>query len=279
MVSVIVPTKNSGKFLSACLQSIVEQTYHPIELIVVDNWSTDQTVEIARGYTSKVYSWGPERSAQVNYGVRQAAGEFIYKVDSDFLLEPTVVAQCVNEANRGFDAVVVHNTPDARVSWIARVRKFEVDMYKYDLTHSSARFVRKSVYDGLRGFSEEITAGEDYDFQNRLNRSGYLTGFISAEAMHLGEPISLVSHLRKYYRYGADFTRYRAANKEAARRQLAFFRRAYLKNWRRFIRHPLIGITFIGYDLCKFAVGGAGYVRSKYLTRRIRIISPSNHDQ
>jgi glycosyltransferase involved in cell wall biosynthesis len=186
LVSIIVPTRNSAAFLRACLQSIKDQSYPYTELIVVDRDSTDTTKAIAREFTPHVLNHGPERSAQVNYGVTQAEGEYVYKVDSDFILDPEVVAECVEKAAEGYDAVVVHNSPDTRVSWVARVRKFEVDMYKYDLQHSSARFVRRDVYQAIHGFTEGITAGEDYDFQNKLNRAGYRTGFIDAEALHLG---------------------------------------------------------------------------------------------
>jgi glycosyltransferase involved in cell wall biosynthesis len=185
LVSVIIPTKNSSRTLDACLKSIKDQSYKNIELIVVDNNSIDDTKEIAKKYTDKVFNYGPERSAQVNYGVTKADGEYVYKVDSDFVLDDRVVEQCVAEAAKGYDAIVVHNSPDITVAWIAKVRKFEVDMYKYDITHSSARFVKKEVYKKIGGFNENITAGEDYDFQNKLNRGGYKTGFIEAEALRI----------------------------------------------------------------------------------------------
>src|SRR5258706_2134155 len=136
LVSVIVPTKDSAEFLGACLASITSQTYKPIELIVVDNHSTDDTQKIAKQFTPRVFTHGPERSAQVNFGVTKAKGDYVYKVDSDFVLDAHVIEQAVDKAQESFDAVVVHNSPDTRVSWIARIRKFEVDMYKYDLTHS-----------------------------------------------------------------------------------------------------------------------------------------------
>ncbi len=95
LVSVIVPTYNSAKFLEACLMSIKKQSYANVELIVVDNNSTDNTTEIARKFTDKVFNKGPERSAQVNFGVTQASGEYVYKVDSDFVLGINVVKECV----------------------------------------------------------------------------------------------------------------------------------------------------------------------------------------
>lgn len=266
LVSVIVPTKNSAKLLRQCLDSVKAQTYPNLEIILVDNNSTDQTKEIARKYTDLVFNQGPERSAQVNFGVTQAKGLFVYKIDSDFVLEPQVVAQCVAEIKKGFDAVVVHNSPDVRVSWIARVRKFEVDMYKYDLTHSSARFVKKEVYQQIGGFDESVTAGEDYDFQNKLNRGGYKTGFVEAEALHLGEPTNFWAHMKKYYDYGRDFVNYQSKNQAESGAQLGFFRAVYLQNWRKFVASPLTATLFIFYNICKYAFGGAGFVVGKLQT-------------
>lgn len=264
LVSVIIPTRNSAQFLDACLSSIKNQTYKNIEIIVVDNNSTDNTKQIANKYTNKVFNKGPERSAQVNYGVAKAEGEYVYKVDSDFVLDKVVVEECIKKIDEGFDAVVVHNTPDETVSWIAKIRKFEVDMYKYDLTHSSARFVNKSVYQKIGGFDEKITAGEDYDFQNKLNRNRYRTGFINAEAIHLGEPKSFWKHMMKYFNYGRNFVNYARENKEESTRQLGFFRGTYSKNMKKFIKNPLIGILFIFYNFFKFLFGGAGFFVGKF---------------
>jgi glycosyltransferase involved in cell wall biosynthesis len=260
LVSVIVPTRNSELTLDVCLQSIRNQTYKKIEMIVVDRYSTDTTKAIAARYTAKIFDKEPERSAQVNYGVLRSSGEFVYKVDSDFILDPKVVRECVDMAHKGFDAVVVHNSPDVRVGWIARIRKFEVDMYKYDITHSSARFVSKSVYQKIGGFNEMITAGEDYDFQNKLNRGGFKTGFIDAEALHLGEPKNFLGHMKKYYAYGKDFTKYKKYNRTESKQQLGFFRSVYVKHWRRFLHHPVNGVGFIAYNFCKYGFGGLGYL-------------------
>jgi len=89
LVSVIVPTYNSEKFLFQCLESIKKQTYKNTELIIVDNNSADNTKEIAlsfchsredglpageAGNLVQVFNKGPERSAQVNFGVKHARG-------------------------------------------------------------------------------------------------------------------------------------------------------------------------------------------------------------
>jgi probable beta-1,3-galactosyltransferase len=57
LVSVIIPTYNSSRTLEKCLKSIKNQTYKNIEIIVVDNNSIDNTKEIAKKYTGKVYNF------------------------------------------------------------------------------------------------------------------------------------------------------------------------------------------------------------------------------
>lgn len=66
LISVIITTKNEEKNIGKCLESVLAQTYPAgnIEIIVVDNGSTDKTKEIAIKYTEKVFNGGPERSAQ-----------------------------------------------------------------------------------------------------------------------------------------------------------------------------------------------------------------------
>ena len=61
----------------------------------MDNNSTDRTKEIAKEYTEKVYNYGPERSAQRNFGVKQASGKYILYLDADMILSEDVVFKCV----------------------------------------------------------------------------------------------------------------------------------------------------------------------------------------
>ncbi|MHB1679015.1 MAG: glycosyltransferase family 2 protein [bacterium] len=77
LVSVIITTKNEEKNIGMCLKSIKSQSYQNIEIIVVDNQSSDKTKEIAAKFTNLIYDKGPERSAQRNYGVSVSRGEYI----------------------------------------------------------------------------------------------------------------------------------------------------------------------------------------------------------
>ncbi|MEM4731518.1 MAG: glycosyltransferase [Candidatus Aenigmatarchaeota archaeon] len=66
LVTIIVPTFNSEKTLQLCLESIRKQTYKNIEVIVVDNYSTDSTVSVAKKYDAKVIQVRGERARAKN---------------------------------------------------------------------------------------------------------------------------------------------------------------------------------------------------------------------
>ena len=74
IVSVIITTHNSQNYLNNCLKSIAEQSYpkNKIEIIVVDNNSTDETKKIAQLYVKKLYNKGKERCSQRNFGANRA---------------------------------------------------------------------------------------------------------------------------------------------------------------------------------------------------------------
>src|SRR5689334_15752829 len=77
LVTFVVPTKNAARTLAACLASVRAQEYDRVELVVVDNHSTDDTADIAHRYADRVDTLGPERSAQRNHGWRVANGEHV----------------------------------------------------------------------------------------------------------------------------------------------------------------------------------------------------------
>ena len=68
LVSVIIPTKNSERTIRPCLESVCAQTYTNFEIVVVDNFSSDLTVRIAKEYADLVLLAGPERTSQVKLG-------------------------------------------------------------------------------------------------------------------------------------------------------------------------------------------------------------------
>ena len=71
LVSVIITTKNEEDVIATLLQSTVEQSYKNIEILLIDNNSTDKTLEIVSKFPVQKYTYGPERSAQRNFGLER----------------------------------------------------------------------------------------------------------------------------------------------------------------------------------------------------------------
>jgi len=105
-VSVIIPVYNTEKYLKECLDSIVNQSLEDIEIICIDDGSTDNSLEILREYAendSRFKIFSQENNGQGsarNYGLDVAKGEYIYFMDSDDFIELNTLSDCYNEANK-----------------------------------------------------------------------------------------------------------------------------------------------------------------------------------
>lgn len=265
LVSVIVPTKNSHSTIEKTLESLERQTYPNIEIIVVDNHSSDNTVQIAKAHEkTRVYEAGNERSAQVNLGVRMSLGKFIYRADSDFYVEPRVVEEAVNACEtNGFKVITVHNTSDASVSFWSAVRKLERDCYVDDTVNIAARFMEKDAFKTAGGFDESMIAAEDYDLHNRLLRKGYKIGRIQGKEIHLGEPKHLKDVVVKYIFYGKVVDDFVKVNPKESFRQLSPVRMAYIRHWKSFFRNPKLSLGFFVYQYVRYSAAFAGYLSAK----------------
>jgi glycosyltransferase involved in cell wall biosynthesis len=169
LVSVIVPTYNSGNYLEACLKSIKNQSYEKIELIVVDNNSKDNTKEVAQKYTNHIYNQGPERTAQRNFGVKQSLGDYVLIIDSDMELSKDVVKACVEAitANNSLKALIIPEESFGQGFW-AQCKKLERSFYSGIDWQEAARFFEKRAYEAVGGYDESLTGWEDYDLPNRV---------------------------------------------------------------------------------------------------------------
>ena len=172
LVSVIVTTKNEERNISACLESVVQQTTPPLEIIVVDNYSEDKTSEIAQEYGAKVFQKGPERSAQRNYGVEKAQGRYILYLDADMRLSPKVIEECVDycEADNQICGIYIPELIVGKGFWI-KVRRFERSFYDGTVI-DAVRFVPKTAFKHVKGFDLKFTGPEDWDFDKKIRRMG-----------------------------------------------------------------------------------------------------------
>lgn len=264
LVSIIIPTLNSERTLERCLNSIKFQSYKNIEIIVVDEGSRDNTVEIAKRYNCKIFILEvKERSPSINYGVKVSNGKYIYRADSDVVLDGTLVEEAVEKCEiEGYDAVSIFCSPDPTISFWAKVRKLEKDCYKDDLLYSGARFLRKDVFEAIGGFDENLVAGEDYDLYNRLARTTYKIAIIKAQELHIGEPRSIEDIIKKQYYYGRTIKAFLKANKAKGLVQMSPIRIPLIKNWKKFITHPILTVGFIFYEFIVYTSAIIGFIAS-----------------
>lgn len=96
MVSIIVPVFNSSEKLSRCIGSILRQSYWDFELLLIDDGSTDNSVEICQSYVSSdarvqyIYKENGGSATARNLGIQRARGEYIQFIDSDDFVEPDI---------------------------------------------------------------------------------------------------------------------------------------------------------------------------------------------
>lgn len=250
LVSVIIPTFNSEVTIGKCINSVKNQTYNNIEIIVVDGLSNDNTVELAKKAGANVYtSEYPSRTFQTNIGVKKSSSEskYIYRLDSDIVISKSLISECVSNCEKKYDAVATYWAPDSSISFWASVRKLEKDCYKYDPLRNVARFFKKDLYIDIGGYDENLNACEDYDIQNSFINNGFKIGFIESEGIHLGEPKTLKDIIRKNYQCGKTDINFLSKNYLLGIKQINPIRKPILKNWRKFLKHPLLTIGFIFY--------------------------------
>ncbi len=207
-VSIIITTKNEADHIGHCLESIRSQDYagDKVEVIVVDNNSTDATKEIAASQGAQVYDFGPERSAQRNFGVSKAAGRYILYLDADMQLSKTVVSECVEKCEE--DDLVALYIPErikGRGFWV-KVRDFERSFYDATCI-DCVRFVRRDKFLEVGGFDENLTGPEDWDFDRRVRSAGKVA-LIRSPLYHNEEGFSVKGYLSKKKYYAKNFDNY-----------------------------------------------------------------------
>ncbi|MBN8215260.1 MAG: glycosyltransferase [Spirochaetes bacterium] len=295
LVSVVVTTKNEEANLATCLESLRLQSWPHLEILVVDNGSTDATPSIARRYTGLVFDKGPERSAQRNFGLLEAAqGEFAMFVDADMVASPILVASCVAALRADPASVALHvGEVVLGASWWSRVRRFERDFYDGTVV-DGARFFRRGALLSVGGFDASIWAGEDWDLDKRLKRLGSirtldrnpvesttswpLEPFIQERGVaprplrpvlyHNESGFRLGRYLAKKKYYAGSLDDYAAKwgrNDRDVARQLSPVYRLWTVfveggRWRRLLRHPLLAA---GMYLLRVLVGFAWITRPR----------------
>jgi len=110
LVSIVTPSFQQGRFLEATIRSVLEQDFEPIEYVVVDGGSTDESVEVIQRYADRFAWWvsEPDRGQPhaINKGFGRTTGEYMAYLNSDDTLLPGAISRLVEELARDRDALV-----------------------------------------------------------------------------------------------------------------------------------------------------------------------------
>jgi glycosyltransferase involved in cell wall biosynthesis len=237
-ISFVVPTRNNARTLAACLGSIKAQTHPDVELLVIDNGSTDATPELAERFADKVEQFGPERSAQRNRGAFLSTGDVVVFIDSDMVLEPHVAAEIERQftAAPGTGALVIPERSFGE-GFLARCRQLEKMLYVGDPAVESPRAFRREVLDELGGWDEQLTAAEDWDLADRT-REITAIGRVPAWIWHDEGRIQLRATFAKKRYYGRWIDQYVRMHADSSSDKFA--RTALLRHPGRLLRHPVL---------------------------------------
>jgi glycosyltransferase involved in cell wall biosynthesis len=177
-ISVVIPAYNAAPFLPRCLQSVFAQTLQPLEVIVVDDGSTDNTAALATELGAKVIMrQNGGISAARNTGIQNASCEWIALLDADDLWEPDKLerqAQHIRpETVLIYTGIRIFDDNGFRREKLAIAPSAATKTLRYrnPITPSSALVKRQVVID-IGGFLEDITGCEDWEMWVRLQREG-----------------------------------------------------------------------------------------------------------
>lgn len=234
-ISVIVPTKNSALTLGRCLASLRNQRVE-VELIVVDNFSVDGTLDIAREMADVVLQAGPERSAQRNIGAAAATRNYLAFIDSDMVVDSMVMGEAIELLEHGASAVVIPEV-SVGVGFWAAVRAFERSYYLGRDGVEAARVFKRSVFEMVGEFDVGMNAGEDWDLTLRVRNVGQIE-HTSAYIEHLEGQLTLRAAVSKKRGYADGLANF--VQKNGFRTFVDALRRPYFRYPARIVKHPLL---------------------------------------
>ena len=264
LVSVVIPTYNSEKTLSKCLESIKNQTYETAEIIIVDNFSSDATQEIAGRQGVRVVESNAIRSKTRNIGMQQSKGYFILSIDSDMELTERVIEECIKtfQLDEIAGGIII---PEKSIgsNFLVEIRDFERSFYA-GTKIESARFFRKDLVEKVRGYEEDVVFYEESTLPQKIEKLGFnVRARIKSEILH-HETISLQKWLKKKYYYGKTAYKYKEKFNQYASKQISIFYRfsIFLRN-KRFYSRPSLALGVLILKLLEYFAAGLGYVAGK----------------
>lgn len=195
LISVIIPAHNEKDYIEKTLLSIINSSYKNYELIVVCDACSDNTEEISKKYTDKVYNVNFKNIAETrNFGVSKANGEVFVFSDADTICSENYLFSIVNVITSGFDcgcSRIVSETGTLKGKFmIWRFNHYN----RTGKTFGGNCFVTKDSFNKVNGFDVNMTKGEDTDLGDRLLESG-------AKYFYIKDAYIITSE-RRFIKYG-----------------------------------------------------------------------------
>lgn len=244
LVSVVIPAKNAAHTLGLCLDALRRQSYPTVEILLVDNGSTDSTVQIAESFGVRVlYCLGSVTAAR-NAGAAAAQGEFMLHIDTDMEVNPDAIRQCLEATQQGADVVILPERNVARGFWM-RAYSFEKELVQRFPGLEDGRFFHRSWFERVGGYDEALPSAGDRDLFVRLVDAGARIGYIDVITLHHVEHMRIGDLFRKTTRYthtSQPFIRKHGTAKVGRRDEII---RLVLLRWRMLARSPLRGAGWI----------------------------------
>ena len=192
-VSVVIPTYNYGRFIKEAIDSVLKQSWPAIEVVVVDDGSTDETRSVVESFDGRVRYLKQENAgvcAARNRGVSESKGDLIAFLDADDMWEPAKVEKQLAKFDADPEIGLVHcglrefdsetsETVSTRVEGQEGSVADELLLWERPAVNvsGSSVMVRREVFDAVGGFDEQLKVGEDWDFCYRIARK-YKIGFV-----------------------------------------------------------------------------------------------------
>lgn len=175
LISIIVPTRNAGAELEACLSSLGDQRFTGYEVLVIDGQSTDGTLERVKAHAGRHVRWlsEPDRGVYdaMNKGVDRARGEWLYFLGADDVLHDGEVLSDVAATVASADLDLVHGDVIEKRSGARYGGEFTLDrlLFEGNLCHQSV-FYRRSLFERLGGYNLRYPIWADWEFNIRCFR-------------------------------------------------------------------------------------------------------------
>ena len=188
LVSVIIPAKNEENVIGRCLDSIINQSYKNIEVIVVEDGSIDNTLKICKEYEKKDSrikcfhrNISNGKPSALNFALKQVKGTIVATFDADSVLEKDTIMNAITEMHsRNLDALQGENYPiNSKENLITRMSVIDHGMIKLALSGRNAlelflplggsnQYFKKEILEKLNGWNEDYLT-EDLEISLRMN--------------------------------------------------------------------------------------------------------------